>query len=310
MGDLKREIWVVDYQDGSHTWFGSERDAREAAGANEGCVTRFVPEAPAQPPRTGELWLVVSPFDGVTGWAPTREGAERVKAAANELVVRLPAELFGQPPRTGPAVVELRRLAMDHLNPGTTDADDLAWVETGAADEPAGRRVYETSPRELAQAIADARQPVPESTELEKLSDAWCQYQMRDMSQEEFEGIVAELVETVSSQARPGAVAVTATEGVSSVTATQGGPALGVPESTGREWVAFDPADPPEQDTFAWLLWHGVVQEQPWEWCRKDDDEELAWHFGESSMGHGDWPSHYMPWPIPAPPRVDGGEGG
>ncbi len=60
MADMKREIWVVDYEDGTHTWFAMERLAREAASANEGAVTRFVPAESPQPKAQGDGWV---PFD-------------------------------------------------------------------------------------------------------------------------------------------------------------------------------------------------------------------------------------------------------
>ncbi len=59
MGDAKREIWVVDDEDGSHTWFALEREAREAASANGGAVTRFVPAESPQP-KAQEGWTHVS----------------------------------------------------------------------------------------------------------------------------------------------------------------------------------------------------------------------------------------------------------
>lgn len=39
-----KEIFVVHYEDGTHTWYGARRDAEKAASEGFGSVERFVPE--------------------------------------------------------------------------------------------------------------------------------------------------------------------------------------------------------------------------------------------------------------------------
>ncbi len=81
MGDAKREIWVVDYEDGSHTWFALERQARETASANGGVVTRFAPAKEPQPKASegwvhyetelpdSDVWVLVTSHEGDLVWA-------------------------------------------------------------------------------------------------------------------------------------------------------------------------------------------------------------------------------------------------
>lgn len=55
----------------------------------------------------------------------------------------------------------------------------------------------------------------------------------------------------------------------------------------------------PEAGQFAWIVWHGVVQEQPWEYTELDDGR-MGWVHVESEITDG--VSMWMP--ISAPPSA------
>jgi hypothetical protein len=54
----------------------------------------------------------------------------------------------------------------------------------------------------------------------------------------------------------------------------------------------------PEPGDFAWIVWHGVVQEQPWEYTELDDGR-MGWVHVESEITDG--VSMWMP--LPPPPK-------
>lgn len=65
----------------------------------------------------------------------------------------------------------------------------------------------------------------------------------------------------------------------------------------------------PEPGAFAWVVWNGTVQNQPWEWAPDADEEEgggePVWHYGGHEMP-ADEVDAYMPIKKPDPPVPDG----
>lgn len=69
-------------------------------------------------------------------------------------------------------------------------------------------------------------------------------------------------------------------------------------------WVLPDGEDSllpaPELESFSWVVWNGVIQDQPWQWVTSDDEEDRFTF--EGRMLFLDEIDAYWPIVFPAPP--------
>jgi hypothetical protein len=65
-------------------------------------------------------------------------------------------------------------------------------------------------------------------------------------------------------------------------------------------WIP-SPVEPPAIDSFAWVIWNGVVQDQPWQWVNTDDDEACFFFDGHNLQL--DEVDAYLPIAQPKPPE-------
>jgi hypothetical protein len=65
-------------------------------------------------------------------------------------------------------------------------------------------------------------------------------------------------------------------------------------------WIP-SPVEPPAVDSFAWVIWNGVVQDQPWQWVNTDEDESCFFFDGHNLQL--DEVDAYFPIARPTKPR-------
>lgn len=76
-------------------------------------------------------------------------------------------------------------------------------------------------------------------------------------------------------------------------------------ESAQGGWVVDPAKEPPQVDTFAWVVWNGTVQKQPWQWVLTDEDEQ-RWHYDGHELPP-DEVEAYLPIKLPPAPGAEKG---
>ena len=72
-------------------------------------------------------------------------------------------------------------------------------------------------------------------------------------------------------------------------------------QPAGTGWVSVEERLP-EQGDWCWLVWRGVVQEQPWEW--REDYSGIYWRHDDMSLRVREGVTHWVALALPAPPKV------